>query len=154
MSTPVAITQHHVVILPGNRIILFADLAVIPFVVCMAAPLVNGNVLRLVIMGTITLILGFYLAMVLAPLFTSAASASGFKMPAQATYITAIVDAFIWTSFVAVEAAQYFGYVGILVLFVPVIGGILIYHRHQAAWERVTGAEEEEPELLEAAAVK
>lgn len=137
------------IILPSNRIILFADLAVIPFVVCMAAPLVNGNVFRLVIMGTITLILGFYLAMVLAPLFTSAAAASGFKMPAQATYITAIVDAFLWTSFVAVEVAQYLGYVGLLILFVLVLGGIVIYRRNQAAWERLTGSEDdEEPELI------
>src|SRR5690606_21752475 len=67
---PIAIVLS--IILPGNRVILFADLAVIPFLVAMAAPVVGGNVLRMVIIGTVTLAVGFYVATALAPLFTSA----------------------------------------------------------------------------------
>ena len=47
---PIAIVLS--IILPGNRVILFADLAVIPFIVAMTAPLLKGNVFRMVIVGT------------------------------------------------------------------------------------------------------
>ena len=36
-------------ILPGNRVILFADLAVIPFVVALFAPLMKGNIVRMIV---------------------------------------------------------------------------------------------------------
>ncbi|RVD31960.1 PTS sugar transporter subunit IIC, partial [Mesorhizobium sp. M8A.F.Ca.ET.023.02.2.1] len=94
------------VILPGNRVILFADLAVIPFIVAMTAPLVKGNVFRMVVIGTVTLAIGFYVANALAPLFTSAAVASGFKLPADALQITSVVDGFLWVPYVIIEAIQ------------------------------------------------
>ena len=50
---PIAIVLS--IVLPGNRVILFADLAVIPFIVAMTAPLLKGNVFRMVVVGTITL---------------------------------------------------------------------------------------------------
>ncbi|WP_165223047.1 PTS galactitol transporter subunit IIC [Affinirhizobium pseudoryzae] len=101
LLVPIAIVLS--IILPGNRVILFADLAVIPFVVALAAPIVRGNVLRMVIIGTITLTIGFYIAGALAPLFTSAAGSAGFTMPANASQITAIGDGFVWIGFVVVE---------------------------------------------------
>lgn len=70
LLVPIAIVLQ--IVLPGNRVILFADLAVIPFVVALAAPVVNGNVLRMVIIGTVTLALGFYCATSTADLFTAA----------------------------------------------------------------------------------
>ncbi|MEQ9245119.1 MAG: PTS transporter subunit IIC, partial [Nitratireductor sp.] len=82
---PIAIVLS--IILPGNRVILFADLAVIPFIVAMTAPLMRGNVFRMVIVGTVTLAVGFYVANALAPLFTSAAVDSGFEMPENAVQI-------------------------------------------------------------------
>ena len=142
LLVPIAILLS--VILPGNRIILFADLAVIPFVVALAAPLVNGNVLRLVIIGTVTLVIGFYLAMGMAPLFTEAATAASFKMPENAAQITSIVDAFLWPPYLTVVSAQIAGYVGIAVLFVVLVVIMLLYRRNQAAWERLAGSEEVE----------
>ena len=44
-----------------------------PFIVALTAPLLRGNVFRMVIVGTVTLAAGFYVANALAPLFTSAA---------------------------------------------------------------------------------
>jgi PTS system galactitol-specific IIC component len=49
------------VILPGNRVILFADLAIIPFVVALFAPLMKGNIFRMIIAGILELGVGFYL---------------------------------------------------------------------------------------------
>lgn len=131
------------VILPGNRVILFADLAVIPFIVAMTAPLLKGNVFRMVVVGTITLALGFYVANALAPLFTSAAIASGFKMPEHAVQITSVVDGFLWIPYVIIEAIQGLGVAGLAVLALVIAGAFVLYRRNTLGWERAAGAEDE-----------
>ncbi len=88
------------VILPGNRVILFADLAIIPFVVAMCAPLMKGNVVRIIIAGLLTLGVGFYIGTGMADLFTNAAVAAKFALPENAVKITSIGDGFMWTPFV------------------------------------------------------
>lgn len=130
------------VILPGNRVILFADLAVIPFLIAMAAPVTNGNVFRMVIIGTVTLAIGFYVATALAPLFTSAAVAAGFALPPNAVQITSIVDGFLWTSYATVELVRYLGIFGIVVIAVVTLGAMFLFQRHRLAWERSAGYED------------
>jgi PTS system galactitol-specific IIC component len=116
------------IILPGNRVLLFA----IPFVVALAAPIVNGNVLRMVIIGTVTLTLGFYIATSLAPLFTQAAVAAGFAMPKNAVQITAIGDGFVWIAWVAVALVTALSFVGVAVMAGLVGLGIALLKRNQA----------------------
>ncbi len=53
LLVPIAILMS--LILPGNQVILFADLAVIPFVVAGFAPVMRGNIFRMVIAGIIEL---------------------------------------------------------------------------------------------------
>ncbi len=127
-------------ILPGNRVILFADLAVIPFVVAMFAPLMRGNIFRMIIAGTITLAVGFYIATAMADLFTSAAVASGFAMPEGAVRITSIADGFLWPPFVFVSAVQLAGAIGLLVLLALLAVALFLYQRNSKAWEIVAGA--------------
>ncbi|WP_395450262.1 PTS galactitol transporter subunit IIC [Aminobacter sp. UC22_36] len=138
---PIAIVLS--IILPGNRVILFADLAVIPFIVAMTAPLLKGNVFRMVIVGTVTLALGFYVANALAPLFTSAAISSGFQMPANAVQITSVVDGFLWIPYVIIEAIQGLAIAGLVLLAVVIALLFVLYRRNSAAWERAAGAEDE-----------
>ncbi|MGH6762823.1 MAG: PTS galactitol transporter subunit IIC [Phyllobacterium sp.] len=136
---PIAIVLS--IILPGNRVILFADLAVIPFIVAMTAPLLRGNVFRMVIVGTVTLILGFYVANALAPLFTSAAVASGFKMPENAVQITSVVDGFLWIPYVVIAAIQWLGAVGLAVLTLIIAAAFWAYRRNTDSWERAAGGD-------------
>lgn len=131
------------IILPGNRVILFADLAVIPFIVAMTAPLLKGNVFRMVVVGTITLAVGFYVANALAPLFTSAAVASGFQLPENAVEITSVVDGFLWIPYVVIEAIQWLGVFGLVLLALVIALAFGLYRRNTAAWERAAGAEDE-----------
>ena len=146
---PIAIVLS--IVLPGNRVILFADLAVIPFIVAMTAPLLKGNVFRMVVVGTITLAVGFYVANALAPLFTSAAVSSGFQLPANAVQITSVVDGFLWIPYVVIEAIQWLGGVAGLVLLALVIAVAFgLYHRNTAGWERAAGAEDEPAETTTA----
>ncbi|MRG55871.1 PTS sugar transporter subunit IIC [Phyllobacterium sp. SYP-B3895] len=130
------------VILPGNRVILFADLAVIPFIVAMTAPLLKGNVFRMVIVGTITLAVGFYVANALAPLFTAAAQSSGFQMPANAVQITSVVDGFLWIPYVVIALIQNLGVIGLVVLAAIIAAAFWAYRRNTAAWERAAGADD------------
>ncbi|WP_322106875.1 PTS galactitol transporter subunit IIC [Paraburkholderia sp. J41] len=132
------------VVLPGNRVILFADLAVIPFIVALTAPLVKGNVFRMVVIGTVTLAIGFYVANALAPLFTHAAVASGFKLPKNALQITSVVDGFLWVPYVIITAIQWLGVGGIALLVVVIAAAFAIYRRNSPGWERAAGADEAE----------
>lgn len=117
-------------ILPGNRVVLFADLTVIPFVIAMAAPVVQGNVFRLVVIGVAMMVPGFYIAGHLAGAFTGMALDAGFTKPANAAEITSIVDGFIWPSFAFTEIAARFGWAGLAVAFVA-LGAWLFWMRHR-----------------------
>ena len=129
------------VILPGNRVILFADLAVIPFVVAMTAPLMRGNVLRMIIAGAVTLGIGFYIATAMAPLFTEAAVASGFAIPENAVQITSIADGFLWPPALFVGLVKLLGGpLGLLVILVLLAVAMFLYMRNRTAWEVAAGA--------------
>lgn len=137
------------IILPGNRVILFADLAVIPFIVAMTAPLLKGNVFRMVVVGTFTLAVGFYVANALAPLFTAAAQSSGFQMPANAVQITSVVDGFLWIPYVVIALINNLGAIGLGVLAVIIAAAFWAYRRNTAAWERAAGADDAVDETVE-----
>ncbi len=50
------------VIIPGNHVLPFGDLATIPFMVAMVIPVVRGNVFRSVIIGSVVLAVGLLIA--------------------------------------------------------------------------------------------
>jgi PTS system galactitol-specific IIC component len=129
-------------ILPGNRVILFADLAIIPFVVAMMAPLMRGNIVRIIIAGTIELIFGFYIATGMANIFTAAAQGAGFAMPENAVKITSIGDGFLWTQWFFTMMAKYLGIIGLLIVAVIVGVAWFLYMKNQHAWEVAAGAPE------------
>ncbi len=150
LLVPIAILL--MIILPGNRVLLFADLAVLPFLCSQCAPLAKGNVVRMVIIGTILLIIGFYVAMALAPIMTRVAGETGFEMPENAVSITSIADGFVWTALVWQEMSALLGWIGMGIL--AVIVGILffLFKRNEEAWEVAAGASprQEEPVVMTA----
>jgi len=128
------------IVLPGNHVILFADLAVIPFVVAMFAPLMKGNIFRMIVAGTLELGVGFYIATNMAPLFTSAAQNAGFKMPEGAAMITSIGDGFLWPQFVFSRAVQFLGVLGLVILAALLAAAMFFYLKNPKAWEVAAGA--------------
>jgi galactitol PTS system EIIC component len=132
------------IILPGNRVILFADLAIIPFVVAMCAPLMKGNVVRIIIAGLITLGVGFYIATGMADLFTNAATAAGFKLPENAVRITSIGDGFMWTPFVFTNLVSALGIIGLVILLAGVAALFFFFSTNSKSWEKAAGAPVEE----------
>lgn len=137
---PVAILLS--VILPGNHVILFADLAIIPFVVALFAPLMKGNIVRMIIAGIFELIVGFYIASSMADIFTSAAQSSGFKMPENAVKLTSIGDGFLWTQWFFTRMAENLGIIGLLIIAVLLAVVWFFYMKNQHAWEVAAGAPE------------
>jgi PTS system galactitol-specific IIC component len=131
------------VILPGNKVLPFADLAVFPFMVCMIAPITRGNVVRIILIGTIVIALGFYVGTAMAPLCTTAAIDARFDMPAGATQISSICDGMNLLTFVILSASRALGYIGVVVILAVLVGVFLLYRRNAKAWEVAAGAPSE-----------
>ena len=79
------------VVLPGNQVMPFADLAVFPWMFVLITPVVKGNGFRALVIGFIVVAAGLLIATNLSPLMTSAAIESGFDM-GSATAISSICD--------------------------------------------------------------
>jgi PTS system galactitol-specific IIC component len=140
LLVPIAILLS--VILPGNRILLFADLAVIPFVLAILGPICRGNIVRMVIIGTLILAVGFYVGNAIAPLMTQAAAAAGFKLPesaANAAFIVSIADGFLWLPLLFLVLASSLGWIGLAIMVVLLAGAWYLYSRKAQAWELAAG---------------
>jgi PTS system galactitol-specific IIC component len=140
----VPVTVLLAVILPGNRVLPFADLAVIPFLVCMFAPITRGNIIRMIIIGTVVIAVGFYVGTAMAPQFTQAAVDANFKMPENASQIISIADGFSWWPLLVMSVAGLAGWIGLLAILVVVGAMLFFYLRNPRAWERIAGAPVEE----------
>ncbi len=128
------------VILPGNRVILFADLAVIPFVVAIFAPITRGNVVRIVIIGTVAMAVGFFFANSLAPLMTESAVAANFDIPEGAAMIVSIADGFLPTPWVFTTLVASLQWIGLIILIALLAVVLFFYLRNPEGWERAAGA--------------
>jgi PTS system galactitol-specific IIC component len=140
LLVPIAILLS--IILPGNRMLLFADLAVLPFLCSQIAPMAKGNVVRMVFVGTILLIFGFYFSNALAPVITEVAGGAGFAIPENAVQISSIADGFVWSPLAFMLLGRYIGWIGIGLF--AVLTGVLFffYKKNSSAWDKLAGASE------------
>ncbi len=130
------------VILPGNRILLFADLAIIPFVLAILGPICRGNIARIIIIGTVILAFGFYFGNAMAPLMTQVAASIGWTIPesaAAATFIVSIGDGFLWLPFLFVILCRALGWGGLLIMLAALAGAWYLYLRKSSTWEQAAG---------------
>ncbi len=136
------------IILPGNRMLPFADLAVFPFLFAMMAPITRGNVVRMVIIGTLASIMGLYMATWMAPMITQAAPAAGVVMPEGATQITAVGDGWdiwVWLLLWPATIGAAVGWIAAVVVLGLVVVGALLYKRNRERWDVLAGAPAEAP---------
>ncbi|PAD33915.1 PTS galactitol transporter subunit IIC [Terribacillus saccharophilus] len=93
------------VILPGNAVLPFADLATIPFIVAFIVGAAKGNIIHSVITGTIMIALSLYMATDIAPIFTDMTKAANIEMPEGSATVSSIdqggnlVNWIIWKVF-------------------------------------------------------
>ena len=74
-------------IVPGNQLLPFADLAVIPFIVCLITAMSKGHVIRSSMISTIVMAIVLVFATNLAPAETIMAKTAGVTLPDGATLI-------------------------------------------------------------------
>lgn len=78
------------VILPGNRVLPFGDLATIPFYVAFVVGFLRGNIVHSVLAGTVMLALSLYMATNFAVVHTEMMAGAKFTMPEGATLISSL----------------------------------------------------------------
>ncbi len=86
----VPITVLLAVVLPGNALLPFGDLATIPFIVAFIVGAARGNIVHSVIVGTIMIAISLYVATDMAPIFTQMAQDANFNMPQDSAMISSI----------------------------------------------------------------
>ena len=131
------------IILPGNRMLPFADLAVFPFLFAMMAPITRGNVARMIIMGTLFSIVGLYMASWMAPYITTAAAGAGVAMPAGASQITAVGDGWdiwVWLMLWPATISPVVGWLAAAVVLAAVVVAALAFKRNKERWSVLAGA--------------
>lgn len=134
----VPITLLLAVILPGNKVLPFGDLATIPFMVAMMVPIVRGNVVRAIITSTVVMVPTLYIMNSIAAVQSQVARASNFEFPEGATLITSLVDGGNWLAYIFTLAANSF-WIGNAVILVALIVAWTLYKKNTSAWERVAG---------------
>jgi len=88
LMVPIAIFMS--MLLPYNRMLPLADLAVLPFTMVWAVAASRGNIVRGLINGIVTMFIVFFLATNLAELLTIMGHAVGFSFPEGANLISGI----------------------------------------------------------------
>lgn len=92
----VPITLLLAVILPGNRLLPFGDLAGTTFFAVMITPFTRGNMVKNLIVGTLLMTIIMYMGSDWAPLVTKAAASAGFAFPEGTTTITNFGNPIAW----------------------------------------------------------
>ncbi|MGF7429505.1 PTS galactitol transporter subunit IIC [Thermoanaerobacterium thermosaccharolyticum] len=121
----VPLTVFMAVIIPGNKVLPFADLAVIPWMFVLITPVVNGNGFRALLDGIIVLAVGLLISTDLAPLVTTAAINAKYAIPSGATQISSICDGANPLTWLIVRLNT-FGWVGMGIIAVIALGLALI----------------------------
>lgn len=86
----VPVTVLLAVILPGNALLPFGDLATIPFIVAFIVGAAKGNIVHSVMVGGVMIAISLYLATDVASTFTMMAENADFNMPEGTTQISSI----------------------------------------------------------------
>jgi len=92
----VPITLILAVILPGNHLLPFGDLAATPFFVCLATPMSRGRFWRTLISGTVVMIIIMYMGSIWSPLLTQAAKSVGYAFPEGTANIGGFANPLGW----------------------------------------------------------
>jgi PTS system galactitol-specific IIC component len=139
----VPITLILAIILPGNRVLPFGDLATIPFMVAMMVPIVRGNVVRATITSTAVMIPTLYIMNALAQAQTQVAQSVGFEFPEGASTITSLGDGGSFIAGAFVWAANNF-WLGNAIILVVLAVVWFLYKKNSLAWERAAGFRQEQ----------
>lgn len=109
-------------ILPGNRMLPFADLAIIPFRIAFVVALTRGNFLKNIIIGLATTTAILYAGSITAPILTDLASSIGIEVAVAggALFISSFSATSLTHSFLI-----FFAFVGPLFITMPIMIAVI-----------------------------
>lgn len=116
-------------IIPGNEMVPFVDLAVIPYMFVLILPAVKGNGFRSLVIGTIVLAMGLLFATDLAGITTAAAQIAGLGI-ADGNLISSICDGASPLLWIFVKVME-FGTTWGLIILVPVVVALSLLNRRR-----------------------
>lgn len=116
-------------VLPGNKMVPLADLAVIPYMLVLVTPIVHENGFRGLLTGIVVLAVGFYIATDLSALITSAAANVGFDMGGAAA-ISSICDGANPLTWIITRSADVLGPLGLGICAVAAVA-LAIWNRQR-----------------------
>lgn len=108
--------------LPGNRVLPFADLAVVPFRVAMVVALTRGNLLKNILIGLVVTASLLWCGTLTAPVLTSIAQSVGIELGGTALLISSFASTAMIQSFLVFIAFSYNPIIGIPLLFLGFLG--------------------------------
>lgn len=95
-------------LLPGNKVLPFADLASLMFLFALVAPFCNRNIFRMLISGLLIIITIFYIGTSIAPEFTKAALQANVTSIKSFSSITNIVgSATTWIGWIFIKVSEW-----------------------------------------------
>lgn len=109
-------------VLPGNRVLPFADLAVVPFRVAMVVALTRGNLLKNIVIGIAITASLLWCGSATAPVLTAIAKKVGIELGASSLLISSFAATAMIQSYLVFLAFTYKPLIGIPIL-LAVIGG-------------------------------
>lgn len=121
------------VIIPGNKMVPFVDLAVIPYMFALITPMVRGNGFRCLLIGALVLAVGLLFSTDLAGLTTTMAINAGIDLPAGAAQISSICDGSSPLLWVFVKLME-LGIVGLVAITAATVA-LAIWNRHRIVKE-------------------
>ncbi|WP_295788199.1 PTS galactitol transporter subunit IIC [uncultured Veillonella sp.] len=125
-------------ILPGNRVMPFADLAVITFRIALVVAIARGNVFRSILMGLVVMAAILYAGTLTSPVLTAVATQTGLDFKGQ--MISSFASVSMTLSFLIYQV-----FVNNLMITVPILVVVLgvIYYFAQKAYRKAIAANEQ-----------
>lgn len=122
-------------ILPGNRVMPFADLAVITFRIALVVAIARGNVFRSILMGLVVMAAILYAGTLTSPVLTAVATQTGLDFKGQ--MISSFASVSMTISFLVYQV-----FINNLMITVPILLIALgvIYYFAQRAYKRAIAA--------------
>lgn len=103
-------------VLPGNRVLPFADLAVVPFRVAMVVALTRGNLLKNIVIGLVVTASLLWCGSATAPILTEIAKSVGIDLGTNAMLISSFASTAMIQSYLVFIAFTYKPLIGIPIL--------------------------------------
>lgn len=118
-------------ILPGNTILPFGDLAFFAFAICLMIPYFKGNIVRSVVGCSLYLVLTFYMSTWLAPVVTEVFQLASFDVGTSGL-VTMLLSG-LWPVGLFVLLLSRTGLIGLLGLGIIIVGGLIYINKIKQA---------------------